>query len=76
MSKVEEELSQKTSELQKKTHQVVGLEREVEQLNIKLSNKGKELDMEMQQMTAKASSQAAYIGEMKVLNIKKFSCMQ
>ena len=69
LKQIQQNLSQKTIELDKKTSQVVQLEKEVEQLTIKLSNKGKELDMEMQQRTAKANSHAEYIGEMKVIYI-------
>ena len=66
LNHLQEELSRKTEELEQESKKVLELEKEVKNLELKLGNKEKEKDMQLQQMTAKTISQDAYIGEIKV----------
>ena len=66
LNHLQEELSQRTKELEQESSKVLELEKEVKNLELKLGNKEKEKDMQLQQMTAKTISQDAYIGEIKV----------
>ena len=66
LNHLQEEMSQKTEELEQESNKVLELEKEVKKLQLKLRNKETVKDMQLQQMTAKTISQDAYIGEIKV----------